>query len=441
MKIGVIGTGYVGTVTAAVFAAIAGHEVVGIDLDPEKVERLNNCDPIISEARLEGLLKVSVGNKLHFTTDYAELKDCQVVFTCVGTPTGLKGVVDISAVLETAKQFAINNECARALFVIKSTVPPGTAKQVEELIRWHKPDARIVSNPEFLKEGNAVNDFIHGKRIVLGMKYYGDEYTREVLKEVYNNSFHGDVFIMTNESAELSKYACNVFLATKITFANMISQICEHVGADSMDVIDVMKADSRIGCKFLEAGMGFGGSCFPKDSKALYGMTDLEFIDQMLWINYAMHGWALNKMLSLPNYNAKDQKIGLIGVTFKPDTNDCRESPTAHLIDLMNDHETELGNSTFLVYDRNKDILGNFLNECERLLVNTDKCTFTTDIYKLFNECRTIVICVNMSDVIRENIEMFIEFISHGGKVFDGRNALVNTSVADMQGYYRVGKK
>lgn len=444
MKIAVIGTGYVGTVTAAVFANYTSHHIIGIDTDLSKVRRLNIGEPIIREPDLEKLLQIALKNKkIEFSNDYKDLAHADIAFTCVGTPSNEDGSVNISYVCDSAEQFAKHSKIKNAIFVIKSTVPPGTAQKCSEIIKKYRDDVAVVSNPEFLKEGSAVNDFIYGHRIVIGMKDDVALYVKAKMQNIYQ-SLPGKIYWMSNESAELAKYACNAFLAMKITYANFIADCCERFGADSKHVLNIMKNDQRIGGQFLDPGMGFGGSCFPKDVNGLLNITGEEMLNNMLWSNYHYTQWAIRKIMDKwPEIEQKDYvRIGIFGVTFKPNTDDCRESPTAYLLDGTNECDVLNENTSFMICDSNHNI-NNFKKECSRLRIGYDKVEFENDIEKVINNSTIIIICVDNPE-LRNYIPYFEKFLSVGGHIFDARCTLsdyFDSHALYSSRYHRVGKK
>ena len=339
MRIAVIGTGYVGLVSGACFADF-GHHVTCVDTDAGKIDALNRGEIPIFEPDLDRLVEASVkAGRLDFTTDIAgPVGKADAVFIAVGTPSRRgDGHADLTYVHAAAR------DIARALqgftvVVTKSTVPVGTGDEVERIIRETNPqaDIAVASNPEFLREGAAIRDFKHPDRIVVGTD---DERARKVLGEVYRPLYLNQAPIMYTErrTAELIKYAANAFLATKITFINEIADLAEKVGADVQEVARGIGLDNRIGPKFLNAGPGFGGSCFPKDTRALVKTAldhdvPLRIVEAVLAVNDNRKRAMARKVSNALGGSLRGKTIGLLGLTFKPDTDDMREAPSIPLV-------------------------------------------------------------------------------------------------------------
>jgi len=334
-----IGTGYVGLVSGACFADF-GHRVTCVDTDAGKIAALNRGEIPIFEPDLDRLVEASVkAGRLDFTTDLeGPVGEADAVFIAVGTPSRRgDGHADLSYVHAAAR------EIAKALkdftvVVTKSTVPVGTGDEVERIIRETNPkaDVAVASNPEFLREGAAIRDFKHPDRIVVGT---GDERARKILGEVYRPLYLNQAPIMYTErrTAELIKYAANAFLATKITFINEMADLSEKVGADVQEVARGIGLDNRIGPKFLNAGPGFGGSCFPKDTRALVKTAldhdvPLRIVEAVLAVNDNRKRAMARKVSAALGGNLRGKTIGLLGLTFKPDTDDMREAPAIPLV-------------------------------------------------------------------------------------------------------------
>jgi len=336
MKIAVAGTGYVGLVTGVCLAE-NGHSVTCVDIDDKKVALMESGISPIYEPGLEELMNNNM-ERLHFTTDYqAAYKDADVIFIGVGTPEKPDGSANLSYVYGVAEQIAasIEKEC---VVVVKSTVPIGTNDKIENLIKSqlkHDVNVYVASNPEFLSQGTAVKDTLHTSRIVIGVE---EEAAGETLKEVYKN-FDAPIVVTNRKSAEMIKYASNDFLALKISFINEIANLCEIIGADIEDVALGMGYDVRIGNKFLNAGIGYGGSCFPKDTKALHWLAN--FHDYELKTVKAAIDVNENQKLKLIKKSRKyfdslkGLNVAVLGLTFKPGTDDLREAPTLVNIPLM----------------------------------------------------------------------------------------------------------
>lgn len=336
-KIAVFGTGYVGLVTSLGLAEL-GHQVVGVDVVADKVQRLNQCDPILYEDQLEELLQRNIREqRVVFTLDAGEaLRDAEAAFICVGTPSLPDGQANLSYV-EEAFRTVLRHAGGRLLVVVKSTVPVGTNRNLQELL---KPlpvphPVELASNPEFLREGRAVYDFMHPDRIVIGAN--GD-WAAGLLKEIYSG-LNANVLVTDPTTSELIKYASNCFLATKISFINWIADICEAVGADVTDVGRGMGLDPRIGPSFLGAGLGYGGSCFPKDIKELISRSEslgvsaslLKSVDD---INQSRVQWVI-RHLEDELGDLQGRQVAVLGLAFKPFTDDIREAAALRLIRLL----------------------------------------------------------------------------------------------------------
>ncbi|CAM5776039.1 UDP-glucose 6-dehydrogenase [Labrys miyagiensis] len=344
MRVAMIGTGYVGLVTGACLADF-GHVVTCVDKDPAKIESLLAGRMPIYEPGLEQLVARNVREKrLSFSTDLAPaVKDAAVVFLAVGTPSRRgDGHADLSYVYGAVREIAAAIE-GFTVVVTKSTVPVGTGDEVERLIREIRPDADIavVSNPEFLREGAAIEDFKRPDRIVVGVE---DERARTVMAEVYRplHLNQGPLLFTQRRTSEMIKYAANAFLATKITFINEIADLCEKAGADVQEVARGIGLDNRIGAKFLHAGPGYGGSCFPKDTLALlrtgqeYG-APLRVVEAVVGVNDARKSSMARKIIAALEGNVAGKTVALLGLTFKPNTDDMRESPSIPIVYALQD--------------------------------------------------------------------------------------------------------
>ena len=345
MKITVIGTGYVGLVSGTCFSEM-GNKVTCVDIDPIKIKKLNHGIIPIFEPGLETMVQKNTDNKnLFFTTNLNEaLKNCEVAFIAVGTPMGSDGSADLQYVLAVAK--SIGEAMQKRLIVVdKSTVPVGTADMVRSTIQ-NELDKRnsdlkfdVVSNPEFLKEGAAIGDFLKPDRVVIGSE---SDYATEKMKQLYQPfCMSRDRFIsMDIRSAEMTKYAANAMLATKISFMNEIANICERVGADANQVRIGIGSDQRIGYSFIYPGAGYGGSCFPKDVKALTKIAnesgyDAQLISAVEKVNDAQKLVIAQKIISRFGENLKGFTFGIWGLAFKPGTDDMREAPAIYVINEL----------------------------------------------------------------------------------------------------------
>jgi len=345
MRITMIGSGYVGLVSGACFSDF-GHEVICVDKDERKITALNNGQIPIFEPGLEDLVARNVkAGRLSFTTDLAPaVKDADAVFIAVGTPSRRgDGYADLSYVYAAAEEIAGALD-GFTVIVDKSTVPVGTGDEVERIIRDTNPAAEfaVISNPEFLREGAAIDDFKRPDRIVIGGD---DERGLEVMRDIYRPLFLGGkapLIEMSRRGAELTKYAGNAFLATKITFINEIADLCERVGADVRDVARGIGLDNRIGSKFLNAGPGYGGSCFPKDTLALLKTAqDYEapqrIVEAVVAVNDNRKRAMGRKVIAACGGDVRGKRIAVLGLTFKPNTDDMRDSPSIAIIRALQD--------------------------------------------------------------------------------------------------------
>lgn len=342
MKIAMLGTGYVGLVSGVCFSDF-GHEVVCVDKDPRKIEMLKAGKVPIYEPGLENLMNRNVeAGRLSFTLDLAEaLEGAEAVFIAVGTPTRRgDGHADLTYVMAAAREIA---ETAKGYLVVvtKSTVPVGTNRKVAQEMKAANPelDFDVASNPEFLREGAAIDDFMKPDRVVVGVQ---TERAAQVMNEIYRPLFLRDFPIVTTdlESAEMIKYAANAFLATKITFINEIAALCEKVGADVKQVSKGMGLDGRIGNKFLHAGPGYGGSCFPKDTKALARIgqehaSPMQITEAVIQINEEVKRRMVEKLRDLCDGSFNGKTVAVLGVTFKPNTDDMRDAPSLTIVPAL----------------------------------------------------------------------------------------------------------
>jgi UDPglucose 6-dehydrogenase len=347
MKIAMVGSGYVGLVSGACFADF-GHDVVCIDKDQSKIDRLHAGVMPIYEPGLAELVDGNVkAGRLSFTTSLAEgIKGADAIFIAVGTPSRRgDGHADLSFVYAVAREIG-ENLANDAVIVTKSTVPVGTGDEVERIISELNPPAHrfaVVSNPEFLREGAAIGDFKRPDRIVIGAE---DEFGREVMREVYRPLFLNEapMLFVNRRSSELIKYAANAFLATKITFINEMADLCEKVGADVQDVSRGIGLDNRIGRKFLHAGPGYGGSCFPKDTLALLKTSPTRIVEAVVAVNETRKRAMGRKVLDAIGGadGARGKKVAMLGLTFKPNTDDMRDSPAIAVAQLLTDAGVEV---------------------------------------------------------------------------------------------------
>jgi len=343
MRVTMIGAGYVGLVSGACFADF-GHQVVCLDKDANKVAALNRGEIPIFEPGLDDLVEANMRQgRLEFATETARVEDADAVFIAVGTPSRRgDGHADLSYVYDAVREIAPLLS-SKAVVVTKSTVPVGTGDEIERILREVRRDAdiQVVSNPEFLREGAAIQDFKHPDRIVVGTEDMG---ARNVIAEIYRPLYLNTppLIYVSRRTAELIKYAANAFLATKITFINEIADLCEQVGADVQEVSRGIGLDNRIGGKFLHAGPGFGGSCFPKDTTALlktaqdYGVA-LRIVETVSSVNEQRKRAMARKVVTALDGSVRGKTVAVLGLTFKPNTDDTRDSPAIPLITALQD--------------------------------------------------------------------------------------------------------
>ena len=413
MKIAVIGTGYVGLVVGACLADM-GNDVICVDNNEEKLKKLEQGIIPIYEPGLEELVKSNVlENRLSFTSDIdMAVKKSEVCFIAVGTPQDEDGSADLHYVLGVAEEIAKAMNGYKVI-VDKSTVPVGTAEKVAEIIRKHTDyDFDVVSNPEFLKQGNAVDDFLHPDRVVIGSN--SDKATA-IMQEIYSPFFRtgNRVIVMDVKSAEMTKYASNSFLATKISFMNEIANLCEKVGADAEMVRVGVSTDSRIGNKFLFPGLGYGGSCFPKDVKALiktgadYGV-DMSIIKSADGVNKKQRNLFVDKIIAKFGKDLTGRTFGVWGLAFKPKTDDMREAPAITIInELLN-----LG-AKVKAYDPKAMILA------KRIF--GDKITYCQKSYDALDGADAMLLLTEWNEFRRPDFER-IKGLLKTPIIFDGRN-------------------
>lgn len=419
-----IGSGYVGLVSGACFAEF-GAEVTCIDVDQSKIERLNQGIMPIYEPGLDDLVARNVeAGRLRFTTAYdPAVGEADLVFIAVGTPTRRgDGHADLVYVYEAAKQIA-RHLTGYTVIVDKSTVPVGTARQVERIIREESPQADfdVASNPEFLREGAAIGDFMRPDRVVLGVE---SERAEKLLRELYRpiNLIEAPIMVTNRESAELVKYASNAFLATKISFINEISTLCEHVGADVHAVAKGMGLDGRIGRKFLHAGPGYGGSCFPKDTTALIRIAQehgasCRIVEAAVEVNAAQKARMVKKIREALGGSEAGKTIAVLGLTFKPETDDMRDSPSLAILPNLIDKGATV---------RAHDPQG--VEEAKKLL--PPKVQYFEDVYAMLKGADACVLMTEWNEYRGLDLERIRELMA--GNVFvDLRNVYEIATMKD----------
>lgn len=432
MKITVIGTGYVGLVAGACLADM-GNEVICIDNDTNKINQLKNGVIPIYEPGLEELVKAnSKEGRLSFSSDLDNaVKISQVCFIAVGTPQGEDGSADLKYVFDVAKSIARAMNGYKVI-VNKSTVPVGTAQQVEQIVKEntnHPFD--VVSNPEFLKQGNAVDDFLHPDRVIIGSN--SDKAT-QIMQDIYAPFFRtgNRVIVMDVKSSEMTKYASNSFLATKISFMNEIANLCEKVGADAQMVRIGMSTDSRIGNKFLFPGLGYGGSCFPKDVKALVktGMEnncEMKIVAAADEVNKKQREIFVNKILKRFNANLQGKTIGIWGLAFKPKTNDMREAPAITIINKLLEFGAKIQTFDPKAIESAKFHFG-------------DKITYCDTAYDALKNADCMVLLTEWNEFRRPDFERIKELLK-SPIIFDGRNQYDENRLKQKGfEYYQIGK-
>ncbi|MFQ6104146.1 MAG: UDP-glucose dehydrogenase family protein [Candidatus Glassbacteria bacterium] len=390
MHISMIGTGYVGLVSGACFAEF-GIEVICVDKDKGKIDKLNNGIIPIYEPGLDVIISKNVKEgRLKFTTDIADsIKNSLVIFIAVGTPPKDDGSPDLGAVWEVAGAIADNMNDYKVI-VNKSTVPVGTGKRLKEFLEANKKQEvnfSIVSNPEFLREGSAIEDFMRPDRVVIGAE---DTEAIAIMKDLYSPLYliETPILITNIESAEMIKYAANAFLATKISFINEVSILCEIVGADVHQVALGMGLDNRVGKKFLHPGPGFGGSCFPKDTKGFIQMArehdyDLKIVKATIEVNDIQKKLSVKKIIRALGDDVNGKKIGVLGLSFKPNTDDMRDAPSIPIINSLIDHGAVIKAYDPVAMEESKKILNNskmvYCNNSYEVAEGSDALVFMTE--------------------------------------------------------------
>lgn len=435
MKVTIIGTGYVGLVTGTCFAEI-GHDVVCVDIDAEKVARMREGVSPIYEHGLEAMMKTNIAAKrLSFSTDYTSVSDASSVFLAVGTPSAENGEADLKYLFSACDGIAPYLKDG-SVVVVKSTVPVGTGSKVEAHLKT-KTKARfsVVNNPEFLKEGTAVEDFMKPERIVIGTS---DDAAGAVMEELYAyfNKQEKRTIRMSNLSAEMTKYAANCFLAVKITFMNEIAQLCDLMGADVEEVKHGIATDSRIGNKFLNPGPGYGGSCFPKDVKALIHTaqqqgTHLQIVEATEAANAAQKKYIAGKVLKHYGSNLAGKTFALWGVAFKANTDDIRETPAIATA-------TALVKAGARVRFYDPEAAKNFSAYMTQLGIAVEP---VADKFEVLKGADALVVLTEWSEFKNPELSK-IKTLLKAPVIFDGRN-LFNTKDVLKSGftYFAIGKR
>ncbi|MEC7241438.1 MAG: UDP-glucose/GDP-mannose dehydrogenase family protein [Myxococcota bacterium] len=432
MQICVVGTGYVGLVAGTCLADL-GHTVVCVDKDAAKIEGLKQGVVPIYEPGLDHLIHRNVREaRLQFTTDgTAALRQAEVAYIAVGTPSDASGAADLSGVMAVAELIGTSMEAPQTV-VIKSTVPVGTADRVRAILSEHSNhDFDVVSNPEFLKEGAAIDDFMKPDRIVVGCQ---SEATQDIMKRLYGPLLRTSkpILFMSNRSAELTKYTANAFLATRISFINEIARVCEAVGADVEDVRRGAGSDSRIGLRFFFPGIGYGGSCFPKDVKALMTTAreagePLQILDAVEAVNAKQKSLFLEKIQEKFGQDLEGLRFGLWGLSFKPQTDDMREAPSLVLIQGLLERGAKISAYDPEAMEEARHILGDsirFSDSKMEAIEGVDALVLVTEWHEFRNPNWKKV-----GSAMRQNV------------VFDGRNIFEPSQVREAGfEYHGVGR-
>ena len=433
MKIAVVGTGYVGLVTGTCFAE-TGNQVICVDIDQKKVDKLSSGQITIYEPGLEKIfLRNQKENRLQFTTNLEEgIKDAQVIFLALPTPPGEDGSADLRYILGVADALGKILKDYKVI-IDKSTVPVGTADKVHAAIAKNATvDFDVVSNPEFLREGVAVDDFMKPDRVVIGTS---SERAKKTMNDLYAPFVRqgNPIIFMDEKSAELTKYAANSFLATKITFMNEIAQMCELLGADVDMVRRGIGSDDRIGKRFLFPGIGYGGSCFPKDVQALAKSAqevnyNFKILDAVMEVNEKQKLHLLPKIKDYFNGDLKGKKFALWGLAFKPNTDDIREAPALYIID-----ELLAAGATVATFDPEA------MNNVQQLV--GDKITFVHSQYDALHSADALIIATEWSEFRTPDFDRISSLLKNKA-IFDGRNLFDLSQMEDMGYHYvSIGRK
>jgi UDPglucose 6-dehydrogenase len=433
MKLAIVGTGYVGLVTGTCLAD-TGNDVICVDIDKEKVEKLRNNIMPIYEPDLDTIFERNVkAGRLKFTTDLKEATDiADVIFLALPTPPGEDGSADLSYILKVADDLG-KIITGYKIIINKSTVPVGTAEKVREAISKNTDlEFDVVSNPEFLREGLAVDDFMKPDRIVIGTR---SEKARKTLEDLFAPYVRqgNPIIFMDERSSELTKYASNSYLATRITFMNEIANICERIGAD-VDLVRIgMGSDTRIGKRFLFPGIGYGGSCFPKDVSALHKSAsqngyDFEILDSVMRVNDRQKTIIVDKIKDYFGGELKGKKIALWGLAFKPDTDDIREAPSLYIIRDLLAQGAEITAHDPEAMENVKKMIG-------------DKIVFVDDHYEALKDADALVIATEWT-LYRSPDFQKMGSLMKSKVIFDGRNLYDLNHMKELGFYYRsIGRK
>jgi UDPglucose 6-dehydrogenase len=428
MTITVIGHGYVGLVTACVFADFGNHVWI-IGHTKEKIARLKNGDPIIYEPGLKELLQKNIqAKRISFTLDYEKaIPESEIVFITVGTPPKETGEADLTAVIEVARNIGKNLKSKFTVISCKSTVPVGTNKKIEVIIKRHKSkqvDFAVASCPEFLREGTGISDTINADRVVIGSD------NKKAIEKlvILHKPINGKRIITNLASAEMIKYASNVFLANKISFANLISFYCEKTGANVNEVLNGVGIDARIGKQFLNPGLGYGGSCLPKDVKAFLDIGKRLFIDTQLLtaienINIKAQENFLNKIIS----HSPGKKVAIWGLSFKPNTDDIRFAPSVFLIKKLLENGFQINTYDQEATDNIKKIF-------------TNQISYSKNPYQTVNKVDALIIITEWNEFRQIDLSKVKKHMTNP-TIFDGRNIYEPSDLKKLGfKYYSIGR-
>lgn len=440
MKVTIVGTGYVGLVSGTCFAEM-GNDVYCVDIDEEKVAKMRDGELPIFEPGLEIFFNRNIKeDRLHFTTDLADgVEHAEVIFLALPTPPDGDGSADLSYVLGVADDIgamlAADPALGYKVIVDKSTVPVGTADRVRAIIEEHGLESGerfdVVSNPEFLREGVAVDDFMKPERVVIGTK---SERAGEIMTQLYEPFVRqgNQILVMDERSAEMTKYAANAILASRISFMNEVANVCERVGANVDEVRIGIGLDSRIGKRFLYPGIGFGGSCFPKDVSALKRTADeygynFRVLEAVLEVNDFQRQLLAHRVIERFGGTLEGRRIAIWGLSFKPNTDDVREAPSHIIIRQLLGHGAEVRAFDPEAMDTTRAVLG-------------DTISYASDAYAALEEADALIICTEWHEFRRPDFQKMRERLNEP-LVFDGRNVFRPERMAEMGfEYYSIGR-
>lgn len=439
MNIAVVGTGYVGLVTGTCFSE-TGNNVICVDIDEKKVEKMKNGQVPIYEPGLEILFDRNIKKgRLHFTTDlHQAVRESEIVFLCLPTPQDGDGAADLKYILKVADDLGhfFNSEpkIGFKLVVDKSTVPVGTSEKVRAAIKKNAPnfDFDVASNPEFLREGFAVEDFMKPERVVIGTS---NEKSKQLMEQLYEPFLRSGnpIYFMDEKSAEMTKYASNSFLATKISFMNEIAILCELTGANVDKVRIGIGSDSRIGKRFLFPGVGFGGSCFPKDVMALINTAtenkyDFKILKSVVDVNKKQILHFLSKIKKHYNSDLKSRRFALWGLAFKPNTDDVREAPAHYLIKLLKAEGAEIAAYDPEAINTTKAVLGDIVE-------------YTENAYDALKNADALIIVTEWNEFRNPDFDR-VKTLLKKPVIFDGRNLYDIEKMSDLNfTYYSIGRQ